>query len=1324
MSSSTVIGIPTDDKVFERNCVPLFAGLINDPNVKLLGTRGKRQFGLDLLGRRDRDPAQPVGIQCKLITRGGKISKTTIRAEVKQALTIQPPLTEYYIVTTATDEPALDLLAIELSQEQADAGRKIDIQVWGWDTLQEKIREDARALAAFDPNYSASTDKLIALGTETLESQSRLEAQTDRVLQRLEVITASVALVPLDTERSAFDEHLDLQVDQYRDLMNAGKPRTALDLLEKLDATLSETSTPALRARVKANIAIAHLRLGDEAKGADLLSQAYALNPSDPKVRANKILALLLKDEVAEAWAFAEDVLRDDPTNSGAASLVFHTAAVSSEARDPMSIVPTELLDDFTVRFHRISYLREKGTPNSWWQLAAETFARFPDEDNAVRLAGDALVDEALSAQVLERSGTLPDDRRSKLQEGAALLQRHWDVVRHYENAAEPNWIMVAYNLITAYRALGDLNRAHAVSEQMLGLGNTATETFLAAAWVAIDRDEFEKAAQLLRRAPEVESTTLPLMVALSNSHEWKEVIEVSVPEAREALPAGERQLFDVLVFRARRAVDPSFELDRDVEILLEAWPLGVAAHIAVADIYRTDKPSDASAMAAKAKLLINGETSFSDRVMFAQLSLFRDAWDDIIEVLDGYVPINRPSEPLSWLAFAFANAGTRPRTAPFFSSLAPEVISLPRYARLAGAAEHNRGDLKAAERYLRAAITADPTDLRAILLLASALLRDNREADAAHLLQNVDDDAVSGSADDFMRLAHNHRRAGAAERALRLGYRVAVANRTNEDVMASYPGLIFLDESLPPPIGHAGPAQNDFWFDLEGLDGTRGVAGVIASEESKGVDTFAPDHPLAVKLQGKVVGDEITIPGEFGNDRRYRVRELKHKYIWLLHDIMATHAARFPDATSMFEMSMKDGDVQPVLDVVRKLQGKDDLVATTYTDFPVPLAAVAAMAHKSVLALAEHLMATGTNLRACIGAQEERHEAAEFVRKARGKGIVLDTLTVWQLRELGHLSAAKSYFGRLCIPRSTSDELIELRAKVETTRGREYMTLGFQGDQAWRKIHTPEETEAQLESISAAICDFEAHCEILPIDGTEDARLEKMMGVAAARKLFDPINLARDQGLILVSEDLNLRQLAAQSEVVGGAWLQVVLNVLAADGAISQSEYLVGVGTLGAMLHDFLWLEASTLIGMLTLDDPRAFILYEAAIRFMGGDKADLRSHISVALELMREIWSTRLPDWQKGRAIGRLLERLVNSRPEDWKAILHVMDAELARLAWNDALARRAHDYLVEWIGGHFYSLEEIRSRDKILNGLRSAGPMKMARARKPKRRERRKR
>ena len=53
--------------------------------------------------------------------------------------------------STANDDLEYDRIANTLSQEQAALGRRLDVQVWGWDTLQPKIRANKAALDAFDP---------------------------------------------------------------------------------------------------------------------------------------------------------------------------------------------------------------------------------------------------------------------------------------------------------------------------------------------------------------------------------------------------------------------------------------------------------------------------------------------------------------------------------------------------------------------------------------------------------------------------------------------------------------------------------------------------------------------------------------------------------------------------------------------------------------------------------------------------------------------------------------------------------------------------------------------------------------------------------------------------------------------------------------------------------------------------------------------------------------------------------------------------------------------------------------------------------------------
>ena len=84
MLSSTVVPMPANDKDFEEKCVVLFCGLLGDPNVKTVGSRGLGQHGLDLLGARARDPNQPVGVQCKLRTKGDRLTEAEVRYLVER----------------------------------------------------------------------------------------------------------------------------------------------------------------------------------------------------------------------------------------------------------------------------------------------------------------------------------------------------------------------------------------------------------------------------------------------------------------------------------------------------------------------------------------------------------------------------------------------------------------------------------------------------------------------------------------------------------------------------------------------------------------------------------------------------------------------------------------------------------------------------------------------------------------------------------------------------------------------------------------------------------------------------------------------------------------------------------------------------------------------------------------------------------------------------------------------------------------------------------------------------------------------------------------
>ncbi len=1277
MLSSTIIPMPANEKDFEEKCVPLFAGILADRNVKTYGSRGQDQSGIDLIGRRDRDPAQPVGVQCKLKTKGGKLTEKEIRDETARALAVTPALTEYYIVTTASDDPAFDRLALELSQEQRRLGREIDIQVFGWETLQQKIRADRKALNAFDPGHSASTDVLIQTAAESLDVGQAVLQQTTLLVEWAGQGRAGVAA--LDTARGTLLEaHLDKQIDGLRDLTQNGKPRTALALLEALEAGLEPSVGAAVRARIRANMGIARLHLGDEAVAGRLLLEAYAINPSDPKVMANRILGLLLIGDEKEAAAFGQKIVAEDPTNVGAVAFLFELAARVDEAPDPMALAPAELLNERHVIYARISWLRLTASGTEWRDLARAARAEHSHDDSIAQYYADALLDEVARSVHFARGIALSEADKARLVEARDVLATLWAKARASEVADQANALAIACNLATAHRALNDRDAAQSVIDDALRHASDDPDLRINCAQLALDRQDAPAAIRLLKGLPEDATRTLMLMNAWSHENNWAEIIATASSARRETIPAEQAQMFDTMLYRAQCAVQ-TVDLDKATAALLAAWPESLTARVVAADIMRhagENRTEQAKALELQALALLSPETDYPDRLMLAQLMVFEKDFDGVITALDGHVATDEASEPLLWLAWAFANDHPRPQTHAFFASLSRTVIESATYARLAGTAEAARGDLALAERHLRRAVAADASDLRSRLMFHNTLVRDGKRGEARALIIEQPDDG-RGDPGDRMRLATLLRREGLPEAALAIGYRAVMDARDREDVVASYPGLFFMSEDLPPAVA-AGRITTDIWFDLEGQD-VMDVSGTIEAQAGEG--RYAPDHPLARILEGKAQGDTVILPSAgLGPDRTYTVREIKHKYVWLLHDVMRSHATRFPEGTGLVELTMKDGDIEPILAIVRKHDDRAKALIKAYVDLNLPVSVVAAMSRKSTIEFVEHLPTIDVALRTCDGGEAERLQAAKAVKDAKGRGAVLDTLTVWSAHHLGVLSALQAYFGRLLVPRSSLDEMLEIGAQKELGRGRESMSLSFDGEQAVRDIIPADHADRVIEIIDAAVANVRRHCEITPNDGSDVLRLDlERVGWFATGQVLDPVHLAQREEMFLLSDDLRLRQLNGRA----GGWLQIVLAHMNDAGALPRADYIRSVGRLAAGRHDHVWLDVPMLVDLVTLDDPQADALFDVAIKYIGCRNAEIDSHIGVVRDFLHVIYRADVPNWRREAAGGRLLTELIKLRPDDWSPILQLIDLELPRTSLAGRLARA---YLRDWADGHF--------------------------------------
>src|SRR3546814_17599746 len=82
-------------------------------------------------------------------------------------------------------------------------------------------------------------------------------------------------------DRGEIDRIFDEQVDSFRDLLNSGKPKTALGLLISFEAGLGKSASAAIRSRGRANIGFARLK-GSEARGVGKECVSTCRSPRSP----------------------------------------------------------------------------------------------------------------------------------------------------------------------------------------------------------------------------------------------------------------------------------------------------------------------------------------------------------------------------------------------------------------------------------------------------------------------------------------------------------------------------------------------------------------------------------------------------------------------------------------------------------------------------------------------------------------------------------------------------------------------------------------------------------------------------------------------------------------------------------------------------------------------------------------------------------------------------------------------------------------------------------------------------------------------------------
>jgi len=587
----------------------------------------------------------------------------------------------------------------------------------------------------------------------------------------------------------------------------------------------------------------------------------------------------------------------------------------------------------------------------------------------------------------------------------------------------------------------------------------------------------------------------------------------------------------------------------------------------------------------------------------------------------------------------------------------------------------------------LRRLHTDDPADAFVTLRLIEALHRSGDKSGTSSLLRRLDLTLAKGPPLYIMHLAHLIMREGEPNRAYPVAYDLVRRHRDNAEVALAYLGLgLLLEGSAPiPDIIEAG---RDACVTVAAPDGSLSSFVIDEGEEFFGVKVLVPTSGMAARVNGKQRGNTFSVPKLGFDPETWTIKEITSKYLHLHRRILDEFETRFPDKLGIARFTVEEGNIDAVLDVVRRRAEHSLKTAQIYLEQEVPLGFVARLLGGDVVSFADYVRGLGNDIVTCTGRVDERREAKNLARRNRGSGAVLDPYTAWVAAQIGMLPFLKAWFGTLLTPASTIAMVDRLLERERDGLGRTQLTVAWHNGQFFRQEITDEHRHRQIEAISrvraAILADCEVKSVLVPDEISEAA--ESILAMAGSRFL-DSAFLAGETGTVLLSDDLRYRQWCGAAVGGEGLWLQAALLASLEARELSALDYRKAVIGLSAHRHGHVALTA-TVLYFIAINDEEGLPGLRTTLTRLAGPTAIMDSHLAVFGHFLRFLWpwDGNLPLLRTQAATGLALEAMLAQRKTD---ALPVLRAALSRVPRDRAASR----YVESWLRGHFIS-------DKMLN------------------------
>ncbi len=1264
--TATQIPKPSDEQAFERCNRILWRCILRDETVKLYGRRGQNQYGVDLIGIRENTPDRIVGVQCKLKGYGKNLTEVEVRSEVEKALAFRPLLSEYIIVTTAPDDANLDTLALELSiSASKDREKNLKVRVLGWGSLELEIRRYPQALHAFDPShtpYGHWFEKNLEDLPSTVANVVAL-----RLEMMLQAEKSKSAISPTISDTKAHTT-LDRQINDYAVLVSTN-PAVALGLFQKLQADLDNNATDLIQFRIAANIAACQFNLGEEETAAQGFIAAYDFDPSNSKAITHKALGLFIKDDWIALKAFAETQLSEFPNNAKLAAIYIQGMVADETVSDPLAHVPESVRGEPEVAEAHVRWLMVRGSHGAWWDAAIAAHNTHSDNDALSEIFASALLERVLDRADALYDRPLSKDERTDVETAISIYETCWPHVRDHARHGGDKLLSIPLNLMVAYRLQHQGEKAIAIGNEALDRFPESITVKEYVAFALLEQGDVDRALSVVSELEPSPNTVMIRYNVAMATRDWDTVSglidahEEIFPEEVRGLARAARVLANVEQAPVERrcsiieAEQDTFKGDIRALILLAQ---GARKH-GFTDLARTYFTTAQSAFE-------RGDDGFASRLSIAQEAMESGKPGIAADILTGHMPLDNDSAALRLLAQALAHDfPIRDRAVRFFEGLSPEVRSLPVFQSFEGILHLKRGAPEEAVDPFANAFEKQPCIENLMGLIAAYSGVGDRDS-IVSLLQRDGVDTLRGSTLARIDFCHVLLDYEESARALELGYEALIDGLDRAEVVRKFLGLV-IKPTPNRPDKFDGMVSPGVWVRLTSSRGEDYEVLVGESADRPWGESIDPSNTFVAKALGLTIGDTFEHADTLDVTETWTVSVVKPRWLQAFHHLSRNFGRRFPDARGYASVPIAEGEIEPVLEQVRRLSEAARSQANLYLIDKIPIAFLAGDRLGGSVGFVQYLISIGEGVRVCFGTEDERTDALALIEDNGCSGAVLDGFTAWRAAELGVFPVLKEQLGPLVIPANEFRRLQQMLDDPVGEANEESMSLTYQDGQYIRQIMTPEERAGQLDLIESRLAAIQEACTVEPVVIPDDLSEvgETLLGFPSGDAIAPAVIAGQDR--LLLCEDMMMRQWAGLAFGTKGVWLQAVLLSAQQAETMTLSDYSEALVHFAAYRDDYISISTPVLLSAFERDTSNELVHLQALCAYIGTKTAEPVSHIRLAADFINAIWvNKRLNDLKVQTAtnivMGALLARKRGEEWANWAASLILKLSEAPRI------------------------------------------------------------